>query len=217
MKQVIFLHGFASSVNGRKAQFLREKFDGRTDTAFYAFPFSPTPTDFEYLTVTGMIARLRQYVLDRGDTAVSLIGSSMGGLVALNYAARYGGVERLLLLAPALTYLSGERVGLPLAEWRERGYGEIFHFGFNRMVKLRYDLEVDGRFYQTAPPPSCPITIIHGAQDEVVPISDSRQYAARYPEQVKLVEVVAGHDINAHLELIWDVTAQFLLESDAPG
>ncbi|NKQ34646.1 MAG: alpha/beta fold hydrolase [Chloroflexi bacterium] len=213
MKQVIFLHGFASSVNGRKAQFLRARFDGRSDADFYAFPFSPTPTDFEYLTVTGMIARLRQYVLDRGYTAVSLIGSSMGGLVALNYAARFGGVERLLLLAPALTYLSGERVGMPLAEWRERGYGEIFHFGFNRMVKLGYALEVDGRFYQTAPSPPCPITILHGAQDEVVPIADSRQYAARYPEQVELIEVAAGHDINAHLELIWDVIVQFLLVS----
>ncbi|HIP71733.1 MAG TPA: alpha/beta fold hydrolase [Anaerolineae bacterium] len=212
MKQVIFLHGFASSVNGRKAQFLRARFDGRSDAAFYAFPFSPTLADFEYLTITGMIARLRQYVLDRGYTAVSLIGSSMGGLVALNYAARFGGVERLLLLAPALTYLSGERVGMPMAEWRERGYGEIFHFGFNRMVKLRYDLEVDGRFYQTAPPPPAPITIIHGAQDEVVPVADSRRYAARWREQAALVELDAGHDINAHLELIWDVTEQFLLE-----
>lgn len=213
MKRVIFLHGFASSVNGRKAQFLREQFNGRTDASFYAFPFSPTPTDFEYLTITGMIARLRQYVLDQGDTAVSLIGSSMGGLVALNYAARFGGVERLLLLAPALTYLSGERVGLPMAEWRERGFGEIFHFGFNRMVKLRYDLAGDGRFYQTAPPPPCPITIIHGTEDEVVPIAASRQYAARYPEQVELVEVDAGHDINAHLEMIWNTTARVLLAS----
>ncbi|HIE55793.1 MAG TPA: alpha/beta hydrolase, partial [Chromatiaceae bacterium] len=67
--------------------------------------------------------------------------------------------------------------------------------------------------YQTAPSPPCPITILHGAQDEVVPIADSRQYAARYPEQVELIKVEAGHDINDYLELIWDVIVQFLLVS----
>jgi uncharacterized protein len=160
-----------------------------------------SPADFEYLTITGMINRLRQYILDRELTDVCLIGSSMGGLVGLNYAHRYGGVAHLLLLSPALTYLSGERVGLSLAEWQADGVGELFHYGFNRPVRLRYDLEVDGRFYQTPPPPPAPITIIHGTEDEVVPIAASRDYAQAYPDQVQLIEVTAGHDINAHLPL----------------
>jgi pimeloyl-ACP methyl ester carboxylesterase len=90
---------------------------------------------------------LRQYIFDRELTDVCLIGSSMGGLVGLNYAHRYGGVAHLLLLSPALTYLSGERVGLSLAGWEAGRVGELFHYGFNRPVRLRYDLEVDGRFY----------------------------------------------------------------------
>jgi hypothetical protein len=40
--------------------------------------------------------------------------------------------------------------------------GKIFHYGFNRPVALRYDSEVDGRFYQTPPPPA-PIAIILSA------------------------------------------------------
>jgi pimeloyl-ACP methyl ester carboxylesterase len=35
---------------------------------------------------------VRQYILDRELTDVSLIGSSMGGLVGLNYAHRFGDV-----------------------------------------------------------------------------------------------------------------------------
>jgi hypothetical protein len=70
-------------------------------------------------------------------------------------------VAYLLLLAPALTYLSGEAARV----------GEVFHYGFNRPVRLRYGLvEIDGRFYHTPPPPPAPITIIHGTEDEVVSI-----------------------------------------------
>jgi uncharacterized protein len=219
MNHLIYLHGFASSAGGRKPDYLRPRLADRPDVTFHAFDFSPTPADFEYLTVTGMINRLRQYVLDQALTEFALIGSSMGGLVALNYAHRFPGghrfpgVARLLLLSPALTYLSGERVGLPLAAWQASGVGEVFHYGFNRSVPLRYDLQIDGRFYHTPPPPPAPITILHGTQDEVVPVTASREYAARYPEQVRLIEVEAGHDINDHLPLIWQVTQRFLLPS----
>ena len=212
MTHLIYLHGFASSANGRKAQYLRPLLSDRSDVTFHAIEFSPTPADFEYLTITGMINRLRQYILDRELSDVCLIGSSMGGLVGLNYAHRYGSVAHLLLLSPALTYLSGERVGLSLAQWQVDGVGEMFHYGFNRLVPLRYDLEIDGRFYQTTPPPPpAPITIIHGTQDEVVPIAASRDYARAYPDQVLLIEVTAGHDINAHLPLIWEMLQQVCL------
>jgi pimeloyl-ACP methyl ester carboxylesterase len=144
---LIYLHAFASSAGGSKVQYLRPRLAERSDATFHAVEFSPMPADFEYLTITGMINRLRQYILDRELTDVCLIGSSMGGLVGLNYAHRYGGVAYLLLLSPALTYLSGERVGLSLDEWQADGVGQLFHYGFNRPVRLRYDLEVDGRFY----------------------------------------------------------------------
>ncbi|MBK8989560.1 MAG: hypothetical protein IPM39_26465 [Chloroflexi bacterium] len=213
MTHLLYLHGFASSANGRKPDYLRSQLAGQPGVTFHALDFSPTPADFAYLTVTGMMNRLRQYILDRDLTTFALIGSSMGGLVALNYAARFPGAARLLLLSPALTYLTGERVGLPLAEWQAKGVGEVFHYGFNRPVSLRYDLEIDGRFYHTPPPPPAPITILHGTQDEVVPVTASREYAARYPEQVRLIEVEAEHDINDHLPLIWQVTQRFLLLS----
>mgnify|MGYP001408446170 CR=1 FL=1 len=55
------------------------------------------------------------------------------------------------------------------------------------------------------------ITIIHGNQDEVVPITGSREYAACYLEQVQLIEFEAGHDLNGHLGFVWKVTQQLLL------
>ena len=214
MKHIIYLHGFASSAKGTKAQYLRPRLEVMPDVVFHALEMAPTPLDFTYQTVTGMINRLRQYILDHELAEVSLIGSSMGGLVSLNYAHRFPGVTRILLLSPALTYISGERVGMPVAEWQEKGVGEIFHYGFNQPVLLRVDFEEDGRFYQTPPPPPAPITILHGTQDEVVPVADSGAYAAAYSDQVQLIEVEAGHDINAYLPKIWEVTEQFLVNDE---
>ncbi len=59
-KQTVFyLHGFASSGQGAKAQYFRSKFEPLSEVTFHAFEFNPTPTDFQYMTITGLINRLR--------------------------------------------------------------------------------------------------------------------------------------------------------------
>jgi len=101
-KTVLLLHGFTSSGQSTKAQYFREKLKVFPQVEFHAIDFNPTPTDFEYVTTTGRINRLRQYVLDHALGNISIIGSSYGGLIALHYAHRFGGVEKMLLLAPRL-------------------------------------------------------------------------------------------------------------------
>ena len=214
---ILFLHGFASSAQGTKAEYLRDRVGDREELTFHAFDFNPTPRDFEYLTTSGMINRLRQYLLDRGlagaapPDRIYLVGSSMGGLVALHYAHRFGGIAGLLLLAPALTYLSGERTGVEMETWQQAGVGEVEHYAFERPLPLRYDIELDGRLYQKAPPPPAPVTLVHGELDQVVPITASRDYADRYPAEVRLVEVAATHTgLNEHLDLIWEELTRLL-------
>src|SRR6056297_815950 len=78
MRQVLFLHGFTSSARSGKATFLKEQYAALPNIDFTIFDFNPTPRDFEYLTITGMINRLRQYILDRKSDRVTLIASSLG-------------------------------------------------------------------------------------------------------------------------------------------
>jgi pimeloyl-ACP methyl ester carboxylesterase len=200
---IIFLHGFASSGMGTKGQYLGRRFRETPGADFRAFEFTPTPRDFEYMTTTGMINRLRQFVLDEKLEPFQLIGSSFGALVGMNYAYRFGGVEKSLLLAPALSYSSMALSNEEAESWRRQGAGPVFHYAFDKPLPLRYDLEIDGRFYAKTPPATGPVTIIHGTGDEVVPVEHSRQYTAEYPDLVKLIEVDAGHDLNAYLDFIW--------------
>ncbi len=199
---VVLLHGFASSGNSSKAQFLREKFEEVPAVSFVAMDFNPTAADFEHMTVTGMINRLRQVVIDRISGDLTLVGSSMGALVGLHYAHRYGGVKRLLLLAPALQYgrLTSEA---EREQWQYDGFLPVHHFAFNREIPLRYQMALDGVQYNAQVAPPAPITIIHGRHDDVVPIELSRQYAAAHPRQVELIEVESDHRLSDQLPLIW--------------
>ena len=214
---VLLLHGFASSGQSAKAQYLREKLKALPQVEFHAIDFNPTPRDFEYMTTTGLINRLRQYVLDHHLGEVSVIGSSYGGLIALQYAHRFGGVERMLLLAPGLFWLSGGLAEEGLEQWEKAGIAPVFHYAFERELPVRYDLQVDGLRYPEPIPPPVPVTIIHGQSDDVVPIDHSRKYAANFPDKVQLIEVDADHDLDGHLELIWEHVQSFLLGTERGG
>lgn len=210
-RQVLFLHGFASSAQSTKARYFRQKFESLPQTECHTIDFNPTPRDFEYVTTTGMVNRLRQYVLDRHLDAFYIIGSSYGGLVAIHYAHRFGGVRRMLLLAPGLRWLSGGLSGEQLEAWRKTGAAPVYHYDFRAEVPVRYDLQADGLRYLTPIPPATDMVIIHGTSDTAVPIDDSRAYAAEHPEAVKLLEVDADHDLNGHLDLAWEYVESFLL------
>jgi pimeloyl-ACP methyl ester carboxylesterase len=221
-KTVLFLHGFASSGQGTKAQFLKEKFARLSQVAFHAFEFNPTPKDFEYMTITGLINRLRQYLLDQQSKKLSLIASSLGALVGLNYVHRFGegyrfgeghrfgGVDKMLLLAPLLAYQPVICSAAELQQWENEGSINVPHYAFTSELPLRYDFHTDGLHYRQPVPPPVPVMIIHGQKDEVIPIAHSRQYVASFPEKTQLIEVDSDHRLNDQLEFIWKQAQLFI-------
>lgn len=204
---IIFLHGYATlgGLKGAKARFFHEKFREYAYVDFHAIDFNPTAKDFQYHTITGMIDRLRQYIIDRDFVEVNLIAISQGTNVALNYTNRYGGVKRLLLLAPELfydPYLPEEE----LKQWQEVMDEPVFHYGYQEKLLLNYGHHQDGLRYVEPPPASAPMVLIHGLNDQAVPIACSRKYAALYPDKVQLIEVESNHFLDNEHEQIWEHT-----------
>ncbi len=214
---ILYLHGFASSAQSTKARFFAEKLEAWPDVIYRAVDLNPTPADFEYITTTGQIDRLRQYVLDHELGDFQIIGSSYGGLVALHYAHRFGGVRKMLLLAPGVLWLSGGLSEEELTQWEKARALPVHHPRFQNQIAVRYDLQLDGLRYLEPVPPAAPVLIVHGDADETVPLADSRMYAARYPNQVSLVEIHADHDLNDCLELIWEYAQSFLFQNKLGG
>ncbi len=211
-KAIVYLHGFGTlgGLQNRKATFLDDKFAEIESADFYAIDFNPTPKDFEHHTITGMINRLRQFVLMHELETVSLIGISQGADVALNYAARFGGVEKILLLAPELfydSYISDDE----LQEWEQLVNPPVFHYGFQKELPLHINHHRDGLNYVAPPEPPCEMMLIHGVADEAVSIERSRAYATQYAHQVILHEVEDGHSLRDSMAFVWEQVQRWVV------
>ena len=203
--RVIYLHGFASGPGSKKAQFFRQQF---AECGIELEIPDLAAGDFANLTITG---QLRVIERTANGSAVSLIGSSMGGYLAALYAARHAEVERVVLMAPAFGFARRWPVTLgeeKLAAWRDTGSMEMFHYGEGRPMALRYTLLEDGATYEDFPDVRQPALIFHGAGDAVVPAAYSREFAAGRPN-VRLEVVDSDHELLNVQDRMWAEIREF--------
>src|SRR5688500_940640 len=134
---VIYLHGFASSPQSSKASFFAERFAAAG--VRFLCPDLNDPA-FATLTVSRMLQQLEKRISSLPPGEIVLIGSSLGGFVAVEAAARQVGqarhpISHLVLLAPAveLEWDRWSEVGPGGVErGRAAGGGDIFHYALDR-------------------------------------------------------------------------------------
>jgi uncharacterized protein len=196
----LYLHGFASGANSRKANFLRDRYAQQglqlVVPDFNAGGFS----DF---TISRQLAQAASHL---SNEPVTLIGSSLGGWVALLLAEKYPQIQRLILLAPALGFPQPWLSRLDptaLQTWQTAGFWPVYHYIEKREIPLAYNFVLDAQQYlQTEFQRNLPTLIFHGIKDEVVPIELSRQYASDR-SGVTLYELDSDHGLGNVLPQIW--------------
>ena len=199
MKQVLYLHGFASSPGGRKVGALTEILAPRGLQV--VAPDLNVPS-FESLDF-GAIAQAALRETRRHAPAV-IVGSSLGAVAALE-VARLGAKAPLLLIAPAIGF--GRR-------WTEKlPPGDpllFFHPGEER------ELPIHRRFFEDlaernddAAPPAVPVVVVMGSSDESVPVDHVRavwkgwERSGRLIPPSRLLEIAGGdHGLVDHVESI---------------
>jgi pimeloyl-ACP methyl ester carboxylesterase len=206
MIRTLYLHGFASSPQSSKAQFLARRFGE------HGWPFGIPDlngADFRRLTLTEQLSIVEKHA---ADGPVHLIGSSLGGYLAALYAARHPEVRKLILLAPAFGFarlyeesLGPERV----QEWQRRGAIRVMHYGLGAETELGWQFLEDARRYEDEPAITQPCLIIHGTRDDVVPVQVSRQFA-RTRTCCQLFEADSDHELRDQVERIWEMGRSFL-------
>lgn len=206
----LYLHGFASSPQSRKAQFMQAKM--ATVGRSLLIP-DLNQNDFTHLTLT----RQLQQVASAWDAAepVTIIGSSFGGLTAAWLAERHTVVQRLVLLAPAFRFLDHwlPRLGdAQVRQWQQTGQLSVYHYSAGAMLPLHYGFVEDAGHYDEATlQRSLPTLILHGRSDAVIPLASSRAYAAARP-WVTLQELDSDHALTDVQEHIWQAIQQFCPE-----
>lgn len=215
--EVFYLHGFASSAQSSKAAFFASKL--RPLGIQLRTPDFNEP-DFRSLTVTRMIEQVGRAMDDvggddgSGNRPVALIGSSLGGFVAIQAAARWPGrIDRLVLLAPAVD-LRAERLGelgdRGLAAWKASGETVVFHYGYGRLMPVGYALYEDAQQYDTIDAAvDLPIQIFQGRRDTAVSPAVVEHWASSRPN-VELHMRDDDHQLLGSLDFIWEKMATFL-------
>jgi uncharacterized protein len=210
--RVFYLHGFGSSAKSSKAAFFASRF-AREGVDLQTPDFNDP--DFSTLTVSRMIGQVCARIAERTGDRVVLIGSSLGGFVAVNTAVRCPErVERMILLAPALDF-GGNRMRTlgdrGLEEWQRTNRLDVFHHGFGRVMPVHYELYADARRFDAMNARlDLPVQVFQGRRDDAVDPQTVEQWAKARPEIVELHLLDDDHQLHASLDSIWPHVARFV-------
>ena len=205
----IYLHGFASSPKSNKAIFLRDRF---AEIKLNLNILDLNQDDFFNLTLTRQIHQVESEITKK-STPIILIGSSFGGLTSTFLAERNFNIKAIILLAPAFNFLSHWQQNLgaeKLKKWQQRGNYWIYHYGEKQYLQLSYDFMLDLLGYEEKKlKRTLPTLIIHGLNDNVIPIQASREFVAKR-SWIELIEVNSDHTLGNVMPKVWQEIYQFL-------
>ncbi len=201
----LYIHGFASGPQSRKARVFRDALAGR---GFDVDVPALDNGDFEHLTISGQLAVIERTL---GGEPARLIGSSMGGYLAALYAASHPEVSRLVLLAPAFCFAERwqKKIDDEFGRDNPPEYLEVFHYGAGAIRRVHYQLIEDALRYPATPDFVQPARIFHGIHDDVVPIGYSREFCAAHPNAA-LTELDSDHELLNVLDAIAEQAVPFL-------
>lgn len=246
-RRFVYLHGFCSSPGSRKAQFFKARFaECGIELEIPDLNRGPDGRgEFRRLTITRQIEQVRALVAEldardasagRPPSALTLIGSSMGGYVATLYAlasraeaerngessdqgeesasaSPAGRVERMLLMAPAFGFVTRHRRLQGEAffeEWRVRGFQEFDHYGYDARLPLDYGMVQDALAWEErSVAGDLRAFVVQGLYDETVPPETALAYQ-RGNRAAEVLLLHSDHSLTDATETIWRRARSFL-------
>ncbi len=221
---VVVMHGWGANASlmqgclaplhaaGLGVLLLDARCHGRSDGE----PFTSLPRFAEDIEA-GLAWLADQPLVDPKRLAV--IGHSVGAGAALLTATRHSEVRAVVSISAfahphevMLRYLASYRIPYPVVGWYAlRHVQKVIGAQFDAIAPLRSMAHI-----------SSPVLLVHGREDEMVPLNDARRLlAAGRPGSVRLLEVAGRHDLSTaldeHLPEITDFLQQALQSARAGG
>src|SRR5262245_564675 len=209
-RPVFYLHGFVSSTKSTKGAFFADRLMEH-GIALRSPDFNEP--DFASLTLTRMLDQLDGMLPPEVGVPATLIGSSLGGTLAILAAAKFETrIDRVVLLAPAVMFAKPGHHLLPperVEEWRRRGALPFFHHAYDEERALNFTFYEDSLRYDAFTAPlSQPTLVFQGLRDASVDYRTVEQFARTRPN-VTLSLLDDDHQLIASLPRIWEGMMEF--------
>eukprot|EP00210_Caulerpa_lentillifera_P002687 g2567.t1 len=174
-------------------------------------------------TVSSGVASL-EAIYEERRKPFYLLGASMGGFVALNYASKYPqNVDRLILFNSVLNLESiwpniiklfhpDESPEELMKKWKEEGQLMFQGFQMTEPEPVSYNYVVDSLTYPAYPLVDIPVLSIAGVHDMAIPIANHHEWKKlqKKPEKVTSVEFIDGHWPLS--EASWEIIISAIVE-----
>ena len=195
---VILCHGMESNKESEKLVYLGRAMAQRNIMALrFDFRYvGESSGKFEDITYSGEVADLKAahaLMSSRNPGKIAILGSSMGGTVSLLFAAQQSSLAALVTVAaPIHPERFPSRVLTPAQaeQWRARGF--THHNGQRINLSLLHDLE-SLNVPEAVKKITCPVLILHGDADEVVPVEEAYEINACLTNSKRLL-ILPGTD-----------------------
>ena len=194
MTRVLFAHGFEGSPHGSKPSYMKEALGWEVTAP------KMSELGWSIANQTEVLTRL----IDEDEFDI-VIGSSMGGLAAANASSMRPDADFVLILMAPAFGLAENWEGM-----EETGRNAWKTTGERRYTGFELDIMLPWEFMEAAekmswPVPLHPTAIMHGKNDEVVPISFSRKIDKEC-SNVTLHEFDDTHRMKDSLRFISDIS-----------
>lgn len=222
----VFIHGYRSHCDGEKARRL-SAWAGTGGHGWLRFDqrgCGQSTGEFRRFTVSGAIDDMHRVLDGLDENSYVLVGSSLGALIAIHAAgeARHR-IDGLVLIAPALRFadrmIHDHLDGNQLVAWRRRGYRWFPDLYSGACYRLDYAFCADALRYGEPPGKlPCPVRVIHGTRDELLPLRDTEDWLARLDCPAAGLEIVAGgdHRLTGWMDVITRQTENLWNETSTP-
>jgi uncharacterized protein len=226
-KITIFSHGFSSSKESKIYLDLEKELNkkGIGTLRYDYYGHGERPENLEEFTLTKGVHTLHDaiaYIRGQGNYDIVLLGASFGGVISLVASSQDKTIKSLVLKSPVIEPKEfwKNRLGEEgLKRWQKE---RILHYDdLGERFDLKYSFWEDLQAYNTlelARKIKCPIFIIHGSLDQVVPIRQSQYLLSVLGVKLKIVEG-ADHSYNnpQHYKYMKEEIVKFFDKTVVPG
>lgn len=206
-KAILIIHGFAGGTYDEEELANYLELNINFDVFQFTLPgHDKNLSKVEHQTWISASEEKIRWLIKNGYSNIYLIGHSMGGVIATYLASKYKEVKKLVLAAPSFHYLNVINNDLNISELIKMSPKVFKDYGGNEVISRLLKLNISAikefmhlvkHYYDYPKYVTCKTLIIHGNNDNIVPISSSEYVFNNLKTNNKEIVYLDGetHDI----------------------